>query len=144
MSTSAACVLSQKDASAVADSALVAFLQLTTIPLSLSSKAPQIITNYRHRSTGNLSAFAVFNALLGCVARLFTTNQEVNDPLIFWGFAGATVLNFVLAGQMIQYWKQSQADVAALPERASEKSFTMTEDLPIDSPAERRHSRKID
>lgn len=61
--------------------------------------------NHRNRSTGNLSAFAVFSGLLGCLARLFTTQQEVNDPLIFWGFAGGALLNVVLALQMIAYWK---------------------------------------
>jgi mannose-P-dolichol utilization defect protein 1 len=63
--------------------------------------------NHTNRSTGNLSAFAVFSALLGCLARMFTTQQEINDPLVFWGFAGATLLNSVLAVQMVFYWKNS-------------------------------------
>ena len=83
---------------------VVAILQAATLPLSLSSKVPQILSNPRARSTGNLSAFAVFNALLGCVARLFTTKQEVNDPLIFWSFAGAAAFNAVIAAQMVAYW----------------------------------------
>jgi mannose-P-dolichol utilization defect protein 1 len=83
----------------------VSLLQAATLPLSLLSKAPQILSNHRNKSTGNLSAFAVFNALLGCLARLFTTKQEVNDPLIFWGFAGAAVLNLVLVVQMLAFWK---------------------------------------
>lgn len=66
--------------------------------------------NYNNRSTGNLSAFAVFSALLGCLARMFTTQQEINDPLVFWGFAGATLLNLVLAVQMIVYWKRPADD----------------------------------
>jgi mannose-P-dolichol utilization defect protein 1 len=85
----------------------VSFLQLCTIPLGILSKAPQILENHNNRSTGNLSAFAVFSALLGCLARLFTTKQEVKDPLVFWGFAGAALLNLVLALQMIVYWKAS-------------------------------------
>lgn len=83
----------------------MAVLQACTIPLSLLSKAPQILENHNNRSTGNLSAFAVFSALLGCLARLFTTKQEVNDSLIFWGFAGAALLNVVLALQMVMYWR---------------------------------------
>ncbi|WOO76969.1 Mannose-P-dolichol utilization defect 1 protein [Vanrija pseudolonga] len=86
---------------------LLSFLQLCTIPLGILSKAPQILENHNNRSTGNLSAFAVFSALLGCLARLFTTKQEVKDPLVFWGFAGAALLNLVLALQMIVYWKAS-------------------------------------
>ena len=87
---------------------LVGLLQAATLPISLASKAPQILANSRNQSTGNLSAFAVFNALLGCLARMFTTKQEVNDPLIFWGFAGATLLNAVLALQMITYWRSGE------------------------------------
>jgi mannose-P-dolichol utilization defect protein 1 len=70
----------------------------------LISKAPQIISNHRLQSTGNLSAFAVFNAFAGCLARLFTTSQETGDSLVWWGFALAAALNAVLAGQMIMYW----------------------------------------
>lgn len=70
------------------------------------------MSNHQARSTGNLSAFAVFNALLGCLARLFTTKQEVNDPLIFWGFAGAALLNAVLAIQMVLYWQNSEGSVS--------------------------------
>jgi len=89
---------------------LLSVLQAATLPLSLSSKAPQIMANYHARSTGNLSAFAVFNALLGCVARLFTTRQEVDDPLVFWGFAAAGILNAVLAAQMVLYWDAGSAE----------------------------------
>lgn len=88
----------------------VAFFQLCTIPLGLLSKAPQILENHTNRSTGNLSAFAVFSGLLGCLARLFTTKQEVNDPLVFWGFAGAAMLNLVLAIQMVAYWQRPLDD----------------------------------
>lgn len=82
-------------------------LQGLSIPLSLTSKLPQIYTNYRNSSTGQLSAFTVFNYLAGTLARVFTTVTEVNDPMIFWGFIAAAVLNGVLAGQMIYYWKVS-------------------------------------
>jgi mannose-P-dolichol utilization defect protein 1 len=84
----------------------VALLQAATIPLSLMSKIPQIMSNHRNKATGNLSAFAVFNALLGCIARLFTTKQEVGDPLIFWSFAGAAAFNAVIAAQMVAYWNE--------------------------------------
>ena len=88
--------------------ASVGLLQAATLPISLLSKAPQIIINQRNHSTGNLSAFAVFNALLGCLARLFTTKQEVDDPLVFWGFAGAALLNAVLAVQMVSFWESGE------------------------------------
>ncbi|KAL7415456.1 hypothetical protein BDY24DRAFT_409105 [Mrakia frigida] len=85
------------------------FLQACTVPISLLSKAPQIISNHRLKSTGNLSSFAVFNALLGCLARVFTTLTEVKDPLVMWGFLLAAALNAVIAAQMVLYWNNSSA-----------------------------------
>lgn len=88
------------------------YLQAATIPLSLSSKIPQILETYRNKSTGQLSAFAVFNYFVGSLARVFTTVQETGDSLIFWGFALATVLNGVLVAQMIMYWDSSAEKIA--------------------------------
>ena len=82
-------------------------LQGLSIPLSLASKVPQIVTTYQNGSTGQLSAFTVFNYLAGSLARVFTTIAEVNDLMIFWGFVAAAGLNAVLAVQMVFYWKSS-------------------------------------
>jgi len=82
-------------------------LQGLSIPLSLASKVPQIITNFQNGSTGQLSAFTVFNYLAGSAARVFTTMTEVNDPVILGGFIASVVLNAVLAGQMVVYWNKS-------------------------------------
>ncbi|TDL17851.1 mannose-P-dolichol utilization defect 1 protein [Rickenella mellea] len=79
-------------------------LQLSTLPLSALSKFPQILSNHRARSTGQLSTFAVGSQIAGCLARLFTTAQEVGDRLLFGGFALALVLNCVLGAQMWMYW----------------------------------------
>ncbi|OCF33834.1 mannose-P-dolichol utilization defect 1 [Kwoniella heveanensis CBS 569] len=131
---------------------MLALLQAATLPLSLISKAPQIISNHRHRSTGNLSAFAVFNALLGCLARLFTTKQEVNDPLIFWGFAGAAILNAVLALQMIMYWSNSGSEEKdhkpfrrhSAEERGAAASPEKVSAYTTESGTGRRWARKLD
>ncbi|KAK7031080.1 hypothetical protein VNI00_013682 [Paramarasmius palmivorus] len=102
-------------------------LQLLTLPLSLSSKLPQIHQNYRARSTGQLSAFAVFSQILGCAARLFTSLGEVDDGgVLAAGFALALVLNVVLGVQVAVYWGQGVAvekkEVIELQER--EKPYT--------------------
>jgi hypothetical protein len=39
--------------------------------------------------------------------RIFTTMQEVRDPILLTGFVLATVLNGVLALQMALYWNNS-------------------------------------
>ncbi|KAF2717139.1 mannose-P-dolichol utilization defect 1 protein [Polychaeton citri CBS 116435] len=72
--------------------------------LSISSKLPQIIAIFQQGGTGQLSAFAVFNYLLGSLTRIFTTLTEVDDPLILYGFIAGFALNAVLALQMVFYW----------------------------------------
>ncbi|KAF6760890.1 hypothetical protein DFP72DRAFT_988128 [Ephemerocybe angulata] len=78
--------------------------QLATLPLGLTSKLPQIRQNARAQSTGQLSAVAVLSQVLGCLARVFTTAQEVGDPLVQAGFLLALGLNVVLGVQMYMYW----------------------------------------
>jgi mannose-P-dolichol utilization defect protein 1 len=85
---------------------LLSLLQVTTLPLSLFSKLPQIRQNARAESTGQLSAFAVISQIAGCLARLFTTATEVGDSLVSAGFALALLLNIVLGAQLYMYWGQ--------------------------------------
>ncbi|CAE6520093.1 unnamed protein product [Rhizoctonia solani] len=85
---------------------VLAVLQLSTLPISLFSKLPQIAQNQRARSTGQLSAVAVGAQTLGCLARLFTTATEVDDILVAGSFALALLLNLVVAAQMVAFWGQ--------------------------------------
>ncbi|CAG8463616.1 14883_t:CDS:1 [Cetraspora pellucida] len=87
----------------VSDS-MLALLQTLAIPLALFSKIPQIFTNYKNGSTGQLSAFAVFGFTLGSLARIFTTLTEVDDNIILVGFLLTSICNCILTGQMIYYW----------------------------------------
>ncbi|KAL0060084.1 hypothetical protein AAF712_013128 [Marasmius tenuissimus] len=88
------------------DKDFLQILQLATLPLSLFSKLPQIRQNYRSKSTGQLSAFAVISQVAGCAARLFTIAQEVGDSVVAAGFLLALVLNLVLGVQVWMYWGQ--------------------------------------
>ncbi|WPH02250.1 mannose-P-dolichol utilization defect 1 protein [Acrodontium crateriforme] len=72
--------------------------------LGVASKLPQIVTIFQQGGTGQLSAFAVFNYLIGSLTRIFTTLQEVDDKLILYGFIAGFILNAVLAAQMAYYW----------------------------------------
>jgi len=72
--------------------------------IGVASKLPQIFTIWNEGSIGQLSAFAVFNFLFGSLARVFTTLQEVNDPLILYGYVAGFALNLVLAIQTLYYW----------------------------------------
>lgn len=111
----------------------LAALQVATIPLSLFSKIPQIRQNYRARSTGQLSAFAVGSQVAGCLARLFTTSAEVGDPILFIGFALALLLNIVLGVQMYSYWGRDEKEdlsKAGTPFRAEEKIPVLAAPVP--------------
>ncbi|KDN51585.1 hypothetical protein RSAG8_00130, partial [Rhizoctonia solani AG-8 WAC10335] len=102
---------------------VLAMLQLSTLPISLFSKLPQIAQNQRARSTGQLSAVAVGAQTLGCLARLFTTATEVDDILVAGSFALALLLNFVVAVQMVAFWGQGIGSEKA---RVSEKQILTT------------------
>ncbi|PNS21818.1 hypothetical protein CAC42_416 [Sphaceloma murrayae] len=90
-------------------SANLGYLQAGAGLLGVASKVPQILTVYREGGTGQLSAFAVFNYLVGSLVRIFTTLQEVDDKLILYGFISGFALNAVLAGQMVWYWNGSSS-----------------------------------
>ncbi|KAA8903592.1 hypothetical protein FN846DRAFT_53936 [Sphaerosporella brunnea] len=97
---------------------VLVLVQAATIPLGLASKIPQIWTIAKEKSTGQLSAFAVFNYLFGSLARIFTTLAEVDDPIILIGFLGGFALNVVLAAQMLYYWNSSSdSNQAAKPQK---------------------------
>ncbi|TFK45351.1 mannose-P-dolichol utilization defect 1 protein [Heliocybe sulcata] len=101
----------------------LSLLQLSTLPLSLFSKLPQITQNHRAQSTGQLSAFAVFSQIAGCLARLFTTATEVGDILVTAGFALALLLNCVLGAQLWMYWgKDARETNGQIPVSQKEKS----------------------
>ncbi|WAQ84461.1 hypothetical protein PtA15_5A31 [Puccinia triticina] len=77
-----------------------------SIPLALSSKIPQIMINFEKKSTGQLSSFLIFSSFLGCLARLFTTLTETGDPTLLVNFSCGSILNGILALQLISYWNE--------------------------------------
>ncbi|KAH7126857.1 hypothetical protein B0J11DRAFT_287828 [Dendryphion nanum] len=88
----------------IVDIKTLSWLQAGAGVLGVASKVPQILTVWQQGGTGQLSAFAVINYLLGSLSRIFTTLQEVPDPLILYGFIAGFILNAVLAVQVIWYW----------------------------------------
>ncbi|KAH8551509.1 hypothetical protein BGW37DRAFT_493928 [Umbelopsis sp. PMI_123] len=102
----------------VIPSSIMSILYAATIPLTLSSKIPQIYTNFKNSSTGQLSVFAVFNYFLGTIARVFTTMTELNDPLMLAGNVLAATFNGILVIQVIVYWGKKSEHVPAKPGKA--------------------------
>ncbi|KAI8327131.1 hypothetical protein EDC96DRAFT_532703 [Choanephora cucurbitarum] len=83
---------------------LMSSLYAATIPLSLASKVPQIYTNFKNKSTGQLSVFTVVNYLAGSAARVFTTMTELDDTLMLFGNVLAATFNAILVLQVVLYW----------------------------------------
>lgn len=86
-----------------------------TIPISLTARIPQIYTNFKNKSTGQLAVFTVVNYFVGSAARVFTTMTELDDPIMLYGGLLATTLNGILVLQVIMYWnnkiqKQKKVD----------------------------------
>lgn len=73
----------------------------------------------------------MFNYLLGSLARVFTTWQEVDDQMMLYQFVAGFLLNAVLAAQMAYYWKSPATDRHAKemgkePEKIAMGSSTAT------------------
>ena len=62
-------------------------LPMSSLPLLLASRIPQIIQNFQNQSTGSLSLITNFLTFAGSLARVFTTIQEVGmDYSLLVGF----------------------------------------------------------
>ncbi|KAM0296114.1 hypothetical protein HYE67_008199 [Fusarium culmorum] len=132
----------------IVDAQTLGHLQAGAGVLSVASKIPQILTIFQQGTTGQLSAFAVFNYLAGSLSRIFTTLQEVDDKLILYGFISGFALNAILALQMIFYWnapsekakgKRKVSPIEAKPATTSTLSpSASTTATPKKSPTTRR------
>lgn len=76
-------------------------LPLTTLPLMVYSRAVQIISSFKHKTTGQLSSITVGLTFLGSIARVFTTITDVGvDLSLLLGFGLGTLLSGVQLGQV--------------------------------------------
>lgn len=108
-----ACTLSMASRSVpvLVTNVLYAFSPIFGIAVSL----PQLLLNYRRRSTGQLSFVVAAMGFGGCSTRLFTTLFEIDDVAI----RAVAVMNWALSSlaiaQFIAYWNsdaRTKVDVA--------------------------------
>lgn len=86
------------------DDKLMMGMQIMTIPLTMVSKLPQIWSNFRHKSSGQLSLLTNALVFCGCLARIFTNHQEVpGDKLIRTVSVVGCLLNGVILAQIVWY-----------------------------------------
>ncbi|PSN48014.1 Mannose-P-dolichol utilization defect 1 protein [Blattella germanica] len=64
----------------------------------------QAFTNFKNGSTGQLSAVTCFMLFAGALARVFTTIQETGDNILLLTFICTTILNGIIAAQVLWYW----------------------------------------
>jgi len=84
------------------------FIGIINIGLFVLAVAPQIKMNHQNRGTGQLAFVTVFLAWAGNVARVFTTLQEVKDPILLALFLTGTVLNGTVLLQFFIYGKSKK------------------------------------
>jgi mannose-P-dolichol utilization defect 1 len=77
------------------------------IPILLTGKLSQAVTNYRNGSTGQLSAATCFMLLAGSAARIFTSIQETGDTMMVVIYCVSTFANAVIVAQLIYYWNKN-------------------------------------
>ena len=79
-------------------------MQAVNVPIILSAKSIQVVTNYKNGSTGQLSAITCFLLFGGSIARIFTSIQETGDLIIIVTYCVSTVANCALVVQLLWYW----------------------------------------
>ena len=78
-----------------------------SLPLGLSiwSRLPQIMMNFRQGHTGQLAFLTFFLSALGTIARVFTTlSKTPDDKISLLSNSVSAVLNSLLVAQILVYW----------------------------------------
>ena len=79
------------------------------IVLSIWSRLPQIVLNFKQGHTGQLALITFALSGLGNLARVFTTiKQTPDDTVSLVSMIVSAVLNFTLVFQIMAYWKATQ------------------------------------
>lgn len=78
-------------------------MQVVNVPIIVVGKGLQALTNYKNQSTGQLSAATCWLLFGGSAARIFTSIQETGDTTIIVIYVICTILNGVIAGQLLYY-----------------------------------------
>ncbi len=83
------------------------------------SRIPQIVSNARTQSTGQVSVITVFLQFVGALARVFTTLKELQDPVILASYSASSLLLGVL---LVQIWMYSGARAVGVSARKAKKN----------------------
>jgi mannose-P-dolichol utilization defect protein 1 len=79
-------------------------MQAANVPVIVFSKMLQALTNYKNKSTGQLSAVTLFMLFAGSLARIFTSLQETGDNVLVVTYLAASLANGTIVFQILYYW----------------------------------------
>jgi mannose-P-dolichol utilization defect protein 1 len=88
-------------------------LYMAVIVIFAVARLPQIYANYAQGHTGQLAFLTLFLNFGGSAARILTTLQNVDEPVVLVGFSISALLNGVLLLQYVVYMKATAAALAA-------------------------------
>merc|ERR1712131_166613 len=72
-------------------------------PIIVVSRLIQATANFRNKHTGMMSLVTTLLMFLGGVARIFTSIQETNDPIMIINFSSGAFMSFILLCQFALY-----------------------------------------
>eukprot|EP01127_Copromyxa_protea_P006597 TRINITY_DN1657_c2_g1_i1.p1 TRINITY_DN1657_c2_g1~~TRINITY_DN1657_c2_g1_i1.p1 ORF type:complete len:248 (+),score=56.45 TRINITY_DN1657_c2_g1_i1:9-752(+) len=94
---------------------LLQSLQTSTIFIFSASKIPQIWTNFKEHSAGQLSIVTFFMNFAGSMARVGTTFKEVDDVIVLAGYVVGALLNGIIVAQILIYGNATAPAPAPAP-----------------------------
>lgn len=86
----------------------ISMLQPVSVASAVSSKLPQILTNYKQKSTGQLSALTVIAQTGGAVARTITTYIETASIMLVICNISNFILSTIILLQIVLYYDGQQ------------------------------------
>jgi mannose-P-dolichol utilization defect protein 1 len=78
-------------------------LQACSTTMMTGAIVPQIVSNFRSRSSGGWSPVTAALCVAGNMARVFTTAQQTGDRLLLCGFAVGATLQATLLTQCLLF-----------------------------------------
>lgn len=90
------------------------------------ARFPQMLANFQAGHTGSSSGITLFMNFAGTLARVFTSMQEVKDPLVLINFIVNASINAVLFAQYVWYRKATAANHAKMAKQHQAASQAKT------------------
>ena len=92
------------------------------VPILLMGKLSQALTNFKNKSTGQLSAVTCLMLFFGSLARIFTSVQETGDKMMIVTYIASTFANAVIVAQLFFYWNKPEEIKDKVDDIRSKKS----------------------